>query len=107
MRYIKTYESTIKKYWLIPTDDRFEKSMKEIGCDIGQLKSKSLTGRDLIKEHEYIFVYYNSDNDWSWTNYYGELKDEIGEKNNYDFQGTVNIVGNDPEAEKATTKYNL
>jgi hypothetical protein len=109
MKHIKTFENKEgNKYWLIPTDARFSDSLVQIGCDE---KRKFLRNTD-IEINSYVFIGYNkkasrTDNVWGWNPYKGFLLDEFYERENYEFQGTVNINGGDPKFDKDANKYNL
>jgi len=111
MKHIKQYENikniiydpkdTRRWYWLLPTDDRFEKSLRDIGCT-----STWFLDSERIKKNKYIFVsYINAD--WGWNVYKGKLTDDFYESMGCKFKGTVNILGHDPELEDPINKYNL
>lgn len=101
-----------KKYWLIPTDDRFDDSLEKIGC-----KDDEYIPREYVRNIHYIFILeeigylYDKNNKkwfvdynyWSWNPYIGNLKDDYSEKNGYEFQGIVNIEPYELDA----LKYNL
>lgn len=104
--HIKTYENINieKKYWLIPTDDRFEDSLMKIGCDdvdaIEDLNNRTL------RNSKYVFILLHNDGnvkDWGWNYYSGNIVDSFSKKHNYIFCGTVNI----DEFELVANKYNL
>jgi hypothetical protein len=118
MKYIKLYENRNEKlYWLIPTDDRFEDSLKKIKCaksySEGLLKSVHQYTRksdDPNFDNKYMFIGYNgksrvkhSSSKWGWNPYYGKLYDSYYEEEGYKFAGMVNIE----EYELTANKYNL
>ena len=74
-------------YWLVPTDDRFEDSMRKIGCP------EKFINRKLefdFSEYKYIFISYSGydsggmkydDVDkWGWNNYDGEIPNKFYNK---------------------------
>jgi len=99
MKVFKFNESVrrIKKYYLIPTDDRFYQSLKTIQYP------KDLIPRleSLRKEHKYLFIDYDGEY-WEWSKYSDDFVNfyEIG---GYKFMGAINI----PEYELSSKKYNL
>ena len=108
MKYIKTYEHEEEgKYWLLPTDDRFYKSLKKIKCDDNYIQILlSLK----IKE-PFIFIGCNinipvnkSNNGWGWNKYEGKKYDKWYKGYGYKFMGTVNM---DYESEIIANKYNI
>ena len=95
-------------YWLLPTDKRFKKSLKELNCSNEKIKGMSHSKE--IKKHNYIFVGYtpnrsdsNDDNNWGWNSYKGKPKDRHYEENDYKFMGMINI----DESEFAANKFNI
>ena len=105
MKYIKTFEydiNTNSMYWLVPTDDRFENSLKQIECPDEKIEL-FLTNNE-IKKYDYIFIDYSYDN-WGWNDYHGKMLDEYYENRNYKFMGTINIDYNDIDF--AVNKFNL
>jgi len=110
MKHLKTYENEKNEgcYWLVPTDDRFKKSLIEIGCP--RNKMYDYLNNPGYKIKKYIFIAcYNIDNkddkkEWGWNEFSGELGDHI-----YDdvlrlpFGGIVNIEDYELDA----MKYNL
>lgn len=110
MKYIKSYEQQNiqpqpKSYWMLPTDERFLKSLKEIGCTNDALYELSFK-LNYIKNHhninnKYIFISYNNyPIGWAWMPF--DRKDFF-EDANYKYMGAVNI----PEYELSTLKYNI
>jgi len=112
MKYIKKFEKYSQKmYWLIPTDKRFKKSLKQLNFSIEKIKGFSNSKE--IKKHNYIFVGYNpnlnsnnnniDDYNWGWNRYRGKPTEDYYEDNNYKFMGNINI----DESEFAANKFNL
>jgi hypothetical protein len=110
MKYIKTYESRNEKlYWLVPTDDRFEDSLKKIKCPKDVIYG--MLNGIISDNNKYIFIRYNGKeismilaaNKWGFNPYKGELYDPFYEKEGYRFVGMVNI----DEYELDANKYNL
>jgi len=116
MRYIKYFESTEKEktYWLVPTDDRFEKSLLQINCN----KKFIFDMLNNIKnmDDKYLFIGYNYDENfgsnnsnynrpgvWNWNPYKGKKYDDLYNEQGYKFCGLVNIR----EGELDANKYNL
>lgn len=108
-------------YYLIPTDNRLEKSLrytiqneelikKYINTDFhyhyNDIIRRFLHNNNIFK-YKYIFIclykYKNFILDWAWNPYHGSLKDETFEEKNATFKGCVNIEDFEIEAEK----YNL
>ena len=88
-----------KCYWLIPTDDRFEKSLLEINCPGWDISFIFLKNKDFFQEKNYIFV----SSSWGWTPYKGILRCKGYEKMGYKFMGAINI----PDYEFDAKKYNI
>jgi hypothetical protein len=116
MKHIKIYEDygddnepkSIKKYWLLPTDDeRFEKSLEEIEyTDFHD--NDSFLHIPTLKKNKYVFVFMyqrkpDAGKEWSWNPYFGNQLDDWGQKHGYDFCGNVNIK----DYELKASKYNL
>ena len=116
MKYIKKFERRkvpenlikVKKYWLLPTDDRFEDSLRQIGYTEGLEENGFLNPKFISEEHDYVFIVFEKENeewadDWGWNPYRGNQLDDWSEKHGYKFCGNVNI--NDYELD--ANKYNL
>ena len=111
MKYIKKFENkrnSKRKYWLLPTDDRFVKSLKQINCT--DRKIRGFLDSSSLKECKYIFVGYdnsnnnfNVDDKWGWNEHKNKLTDNYYEDNNYKFMGIVNI----DDSELAANKFNI
>ena len=105
MKYLKynEYHSNRKFYWLLPTDNRFRKSLKAIGCP--EVNILYFIKNEQIKKDYYVFILLDNTNAkvWGWNQYKGEPRDDYSEKHNYNFKGLVNIE----EYELAANKYNL
>lgn len=116
MKHIKLYEiyfddnepKNIKKYWLLPTDDeRFEKSLEEIGyTDFHD--NDSFLHIPTLKKTKYAFIHMfqrnsKTNKEWSWNPYYGNQLDDWSQRHGYDFCGNINIG----EYELKSHKYNL
>ena len=59
MKYIKTFESNIldyKCYWLLPTDERFKKSLTDINMSEEQIKR--FLYNNIFRELKYVFISY-------------------------------------------------
>lgn len=114
MKHIKLFESEthFSSYWLLPTDDRFEDSLRKIGCpdDVYNQKFKN---NNNIKKFKYIFIGYscytyvfdyikniNNPDKWGWNHYNSTLSDPYYEENKYKFMGLVNISDFELEANK-------
>jgi len=104
MKHIKSFESnSLKSYWLLPTDDRFEASLKKIKCPQNVMDRKFLFNSDLRNKHKYVFIASYDKEIWNWNPYKGKNTDEYYEESNYKFKGAINI----PEYEFSADKYNL
>lgn len=122
MKYLKKFEDVEEYkpknyygkhyYWLVPTDDRFEDSMRKIGCPQPYIRTKLYL--DFLKDLKYIFISYNgyesglrNDNDtsrWGWNKFRNsEIPNNFYEKNGFTFAGYINIS----EYELEANKYNL
>jgi len=107
MKYIKKFENASDDncYWLLPTDERFEDSLKKIGCDKEYMKVL-LDSDDNVRINEYVFVLKDTSRKgckWGWDPYAGLLHYDYFEDAGYEFKGLVNIS----EYEFAMKKYNL
>jgi hypothetical protein len=95
----------IKRYWLVPTDDRLIKSLKEIKCD-----SESINRLDRIfssKDFNYVFVGYTSHDNWGWMMFKGKMRNKWYDENGYKFMDAVNIYDGEVESREYVNKYNL
>ena len=105
MKYIKTFENELYNkptYWLLTSDDRFEKSLKQIKCPNNNIKI--FLNNNRIKNIKYVFICYSPYNkQWEWNSYKGKLLDDYLEENNYKFGGSININ----EFELDADKFNL
>lgn len=109
MKYLKKYEQNAnKKYWLLPTDDRLEKSLDEINCNDKQKFMVHVYNSELKR---YVFVSHNNTDDfWGWQRYNQDddkLYNDYYESEGYEFMGTINIIGDDPKVEKNANKFNI
>jgi hypothetical protein len=112
MKYLKRFEAKTHDeslYWLIPTDDRFRESLKEIKCSSNYM---NILNGDSCKarKYKYVFIGYSIvDNiePWGWNSYSDEMVDRYFEKNGYKFMGTVNILDGEIELSEVVNKYNL
>jgi len=107
MKHIKIYEryNFSGCYWLIPTDDRYEDSMKKIGAPDRYIDRMSYFHK---RAGKYVFIIYDEDyadeyKKWGYNEYRGKLTDNYCEDNKFKFKGLVNI----PEYELEAEKYNL
>lgn len=99
----KFYKYGDKKYWLVPTDERFVPSLMKLGCTSSFIKYQS--NNDNIKLHKYVYIGIGDRaraNDWSWSGYTEEGKNAF-ENLNYTYMGTINIE----KYEFDIDKYNL
>jgi hypothetical protein len=108
MKYIKTFERfNLKKFWLVPTDERFVKSLKDLGCSKSFIKYQSNNKNIQLTKYVYVGIGNRvSTDDWSWA------PDDIGEKEfrNYTYMGTINLTEDEEMELKAIihmSKYNL
>ena len=111
MKYLKMFEDKLYNesvYWLLPTDDRFEKSLMKIKCPVNRI---ILFLNNYNIKTKYIFVGYNANRviydvsnwNWGWERYRGYDNCDFYEENNYKFMGTINI----DESELAANKFNI
>ena len=109
MKYIKTFEDNNNgQYWLIPTDDRFEKSLTDLNVFPG-FKDMCLKNYRIPKNY-YIFVGYDKSkptDKWGWCKYEKNLKSEYYESVNLKYMGTVNIPDYELEMKISAEKYNI
>ena len=115
MKYIKEYESSEYngKYWLLPTDSRFAKSLKDIQCAL--LDKKNFLKNNNIHKYSYVFIIYENDNallmnGWGWNPYKGKITDDYSENKKLEFCGLINMnVDQDMEliSQKISIQYNL
>lgn len=95
-----------KIYWLLPTDDRLEKSLNKIHCD--ETYMDYVLTRPVYSPFTFIgydgsaYVKYAT-NRWGWVNYEGTLKCDFYEYDGYEFGGAINIK----DYELESNKYNL
>ena len=111
MKYLKKYEyynsdeSDDKgSYWLLPTDERFKKSLKQINC--AKEFIHAMLTNDTVSR--YVFIGFNNNNindryNWGWNPYFGTMNDKHYDKIGYKFMGTINI----PNYELEANKYNI
>jgi len=104
MKYIKKFESNEENgYWIVPTDDRFEKSL--IDLDVPSLDYYIYNER--IPKNDYIYVVHNDNknmNKWGWDLYDGgNVIDDFLESKGLEFKGTINIADYELDAQR----YNL
>jgi len=94
-------------YWIIPTDDRFEDSLKKLHCPKSFIEYRLRYNHILSKIDKYMIINFEgTDNDiknedcWGWD-YYKDIKfhENRGDK----YMGTINI----PDYEFDADKYNL
>jgi hypothetical protein len=110
MRYIKKFDKILSSeasqyYWLIPIDNRQEKSLIEIGC-----KDYSFIDYDFSKDDrifDYIFVSYNGG--WHFMPYNDDSISYYN-KSGREYMGSINITNKELEEleiKKTENKYNL
>ena len=92
-----------KKFWLVPTDERFVPSLKKLKCSKSFINYQS--NNENIQLTKYVYVGVGNrvtGDDWSWSDY-----SEGGKKAfidlNYKYMGTINIE----DYEFKIDKYNL
>lgn len=118
MKYIEKFDRINDVcYWLLPTDDRFEDALKEIGCYKDIIKIY-LNSDDEVRINNYIFVGKNTNKSkshvWGWNPFEGLLFDEYYDSKGYTFNGTIMLRDDEIEEEmerikmlKNIKKYNL
>ena len=112
MKYIKLYETNcIKRYWLLPTDNRFKKSLQDIGCSPAQIYTY-LSNENIFNDSKnFVFISYNNcDNpsyEWGWNPFKNKLKDQYFETHYYKFMGIINITKDEIKYAILINKYNL
>ena len=101
MKFLKTFEDREfkGKYWLVPTDDRFEDSLKQIGIEKKRMSYSHFFEEEIRNHGKYIFVSLNGE----WDEYIGNIHNETYEDDGFEFGGVINIEDYELEAEK----YNL
>ena len=106
MKHIKQYEGisdfTDKKFWILPTDERFAGAMNKIGADNTIYKFAIDSIRKM--KHNYLIIYYNDFFNTKW-NYIGSNINTIKflEDEGYKNMGYIDI----PQYELDMVKYNL
>jgi hypothetical protein len=110
MRYLKRFEDIEdKKYWLVPTDDRFVGSLKELGCTDNFINI--MNSNEHVKT-PYIYICINPyvtritqnfTDGWGWNHYLGNEPNDFFDKAGYTYIGHINIV----DEELTQSKYNL
>jgi hypothetical protein len=97
MKYLRTFEGTKNYgYWLIPTDERYNKSLDDIGC------APRFKKYDYAHIGLYIYMVNTPDTSWGWMNY-NDYSREYLSKERCEYKGMVNIT----EEEIDQNKYNL
>jgi hypothetical protein len=109
MKHLKTFENINDDncYWALPTDDRFEESLKMIGCEPYYIEIM-LNSYDDVRRHKYVFIRKQTSNKrypCGWDAVEDNINSSFFDKMNYEFKGVVNA----PELELLLTanKYNL
>lgn len=110
MKYIKKYEDIkyFGEYWLLPTDERFEDSLKKINCPIIFI-NRCLRNSDL-RSYSYAFIgfwyhqmLYNTEDAYGWVKYNGNIPCSFYVDAGFKFGGLINIE----KYELESKKYNL
>ena len=105
MKHIKLFEENFEyRYWLLPTDDRFEKSLKQIGCRNEVIKS--FLDLEDKENADFIYVAYGGVYGWECMFFSDEnIKNynDYFEKRGYIFMGAINLEDYELDA----IKYNL
>lgn len=109
MKHIKKFEnkrSNRDYYWLLPTDDRFEDSLKQINCPTPRIY-EFLRNNNI--ENKYIFIA-NAPNGistsspyWAWNNYIDVEYDITFDGMGFKYMGKINIL----DSEFVAMKYNI
>ena len=113
MKYLKSFEGNIiRKYWRVRiTEPYFEISMKKIGAS--DLYESMITNENFLdyknnqKNKNKVYIIYSTNNNsckFKWIYFDKYIKD------NYDYQGEVDVTKQDIEQlklEKDTNKFNL
>ncbi len=121
MKYLKIYESDNNKYWLVPTDSRFENSIRQVCNDEKWISSMINNSQIYIPSeninNDYIFIsygkfYYSVEwPEWGWNPLKkNKIKDKYFDKLNFKFSGYLGISKEEIEYLKLrnnVNKYNL
>ena len=97
-----------KKYWLLPTDDRFESSLEQIGCPRDEIEDFLENSR--LRLTAVVFIGFRVEHDrdcWGWNEYRGSNSCTDYDYSDYIFKGLVNMEEGEPELLSTTNKYNL
>lgn len=116
MKHLKTYENNenVKKYWILPTDDRFEQALITIQCPPNMIRNFMNNDFIFADKYKYTFICFDpsntnikQNNGWGWDHYTGKKRDEYFDENGFIFNGMINIANDDPKLDKVISKYNL
>ena len=108
MKYIKKFESIDKgygKYWLLPTGDKFEDSLKKIGCP--KLSSLNFLKNKEIKKDIFVFIGVSFLLGWGWNRFDGNIRNIFYDADNYEYMGHINIDNWELDVKPDVKKYNL
>lgn len=114
MKYIRIFEKFDKnndktsKYWLIPTDERFQKSLEDINCtDINYYLLNNQIPRNYYVFAAVTTIYTNSGDheSWGWNEFDGDPKNWFYDEYKYKFMGMVNIENLEMEID--IKRYNI
>lgn len=108
MKHLKDFENK-NKFWIVPTDERFIKSLKDIGCSKKFIEYQSKN--ENIFKQKYVFISYesydefDSHNGWGWSTGAENLNNPKLSiySNTHRYMGMVNIE----DYEFISDKYNL
>lgn len=116
MKYIRLFEEkefesktkTPRYYWLLPTDYKFEDSLRKIGCP--EYKIRLFLDNNYIPKDYFVFIglaKYTDIDSWGWNNYEGSLNSRYYDETDYDYKGIINIEDWEFEVKTMTNKYNI
>jgi hypothetical protein len=108
MKYIKTYESEMNKYyWLVPNDKRLVPSLKIVKSILNKEPMPNNFDKMIKIDYEnekYMCIMYIGDNIGFWSAFpYKIGVDDMFKKMNYIYGGEINFY----EGEMDSIKYNL
>lgn len=103
MKHLKTFEQNNSiYYWLLPTDDRFEQSLYDIG--VNQKDTEIFIGNITIRYPKYVFIVKNTTSridPWAFLTVSFNSMDipslKLNFDNDYIFKGTINLTPEENE----------
>lgn len=103
----------INVYWLVPCDERYNKSMEFIGCTKEYIDFM----RDQFTKQRYVFIgcsdsniISNISNGYGWMPFYDSFTSDYYESRDFTFLGAVNLDEDEIfmiKIGKEISKYNL